>query len=393
MSGGDKSNDYIKRRLVLFFPGFEPLGAEKHRQRFERAAQQSAPIYDVEILCSQLSESDCGLPSFTTLAKGDGWRTKTDIVIFDWSSILEEFESRSIMMRFYLGLGTLIGFLLNGTLFAYLKTSWRYCLFFFYPLVLILAACLVGWSAGYFISKYANVYEGAILSFALTAALLWLAVQKAHLLLMMDDWAFAASISTGFRTDSASIPHRFRTALAHLATGSQHDEILVFAHSLGAVFAVDALAAALVKNPDLEVNFLTAGSSLMKIALNPHAKLLRESVKTILKSKTKWGDWQALTDVISFYGSNPATSLGFTKGTVPKTIKIRFRHMLSPLTYGKHKLNIFRTHRQFVLAAETRYSYSFHLIASGPIPFGTILANNGLSATDLGATKEQQSWP
>ena len=390
MSGAAES-DIIKSRLVLFFPGFEPLGAEKHRQRFERAAQKSAPLYDASILCSQLSESEFGLPAFTTYAKGDGWETKSDIVIFDWSSVVAEFEKRSLFMRFYLGLSAQIGLVLNGTLWAYLKTSWRYGLFFFYPLVLIIAVSLAGWVAGSLISNYSNVYVSTMLGVALTAALLRLAVQKAHLLLMMDDWAFAASISTGFRTDSASIPHRFRAAFERLATGSQHDEILVFAHSLGAVFAVDALGAALTKNPGLELNFVTAGSSLMKIALNPNAKFLRESVKTVVKSKTKWGDWRALTDVISFYGSNPATSLGITEGVPPKTINVRFRHMLSPLTYGKHKRNLFRTHRQFVLAAETRYPYSFHLIAAGPVSFGTILANNGLPAGELGATKERQS--
>ncbi len=390
MSGALKS-DLIKRRLVLFFPGFEPLGAEKHRQRFERAAQKSAPLYDADIICSQLSESESGLPTFTTLAKGDGWQTETDIVIFDWSSILEELERRSLIMRVYLGLRALLGFMLNGTLWAYLKTSWRYGLFFFYPLILILGACLTGWAVGSLISCYSNIVAGGVFGLTLTAALLWLAAKKAHLLLMMDDWAFAASISGGFRTDGVSLPDGFRTAFERLATGSQHDEILVFAHSLGAVFAVDALGVALTKNPDLEINFMTAGSSLMKIALNPNANSLRESVKIILKSKTKWGDWQALTDIISFYGSNPATSLGITEGTPPKTINVRFRHMLTPLTYRKHKRNLFRTHRQFVLATETRYPYSFHLIAAGPVPFGAILASNGLPVGNLGASKEPQS--
>jgi hypothetical protein len=390
MSGAVESNP-IKRRLVLFFPGFEPLGAEKHRQRFERAAQKSAPLYGADILCSQLNDSESGLPTFTTQASGVGWETMTDIVIFDWSSILEEFEARSVFMRFTLGLHALVSFMLNGTLWAYLKTSWRYGLFFFYPLILIIAACLAGWAVGSFTSNFTNVLVGTVSGLTLTATLLWLAAKKAYLLLMMDDWAFAASISGGFRADSASLPYRFRDSFERLATSSQHDEILVFSHSLGAVFAVDCLGAALAKNPDLKVSFMTAGSSLMKIALHPTAIALREDIKAILKSKTEWGDWQALTDVISFYGSNPATSLGITEGLIPRTIKIKFRHMLSPLTYGKHKRNLFRTHRQFVLASETRYPYSFHLIASGPVPFGAILANNGLPAGNLGATEERQS--
>lgn len=391
MRGGDKSHDLIKRRLVLFFPGFEPLGAEKHRQRFERAALKSAPLYDAEISCGPLVETEDGLPEFKVFAKGKTWETTTDFVIFDWSGILEEFEARSIFMRYFLGLKALLTFALNGTLAAYLKTSWRYGFFFFYPLILIAAACLTGWLVGSYISYYTNILVGFLTALIVTGTLLWLGAQKAHLLLMMDDWAFAASISTGLRIDGASIPYRFRIAFERLTTGSRHDEILVFAHSLGAVFAVDALGAALTKIPDLKINFMTAGSSLMKIALNPDAKSLRESVKTIVKSSTKWGDWQALTDVISFYGSNPAMSLGIAVGTVPSTIYVRFRHMLSALTYGKQKRNLFRTHRQFVLAAETRYPYSFHLIAAGPVAFATILANNGLPAGDLGMAKEPHS--
>lgn len=391
MRSGDKSTGHIKRRLVLFFPGFEPLGAEKHRLRFERAAQKSAPLYDVEISCGPLIETEAGLPGFTVSAAGEAWETNTDFVIFDWSGILEEFEERSIFTRCFFGLKALLTFALNGTLFAYLKTSWRYGFFFFYPLILIAAACLTGWLVGSFISHYTNILVGFITTLIVTGTLLWVAAQKAHLLLIMDDWAFAASISTGLRVDPASIPYRFRIALERLATGSRHDEILVFAHSLGAVFAVDALSAALTKKPDLKLNFMTVGSSLLKIALNPDAKNLRESVKTIVKSSTKWGDWQALTDVISFYGSNPAISLGITEGNAPKTINVRFRHMLSPLTYDKQKRNFFRTHRQFVLATEIRYPYSFHLIATGPVPFSIILENNGLSGADRGAAKEVRS--
>ena len=383
MSGADKSHDLIKRRLVLFFPGFEPLGAEKHRQRFERAAAKSALLYDAEISCGPLIETEAGLPRFEVLAKGKTykrktWETKTDFVVFDWSSILEEFEQRPLFTRCVSGFKALLTFALNGTLAAYMKTSWRYGFFFFYPLIITAISVLAGWLCSSLISHYLNIFIGSISGVIVSGMLLWLAAQKAHLLLMMDDWAFAASISSGLKSDTASIPYAFRTVLERLAIGSRHDEILVFAHSLGAVFAVDALGAALAKHPDLKLNFMTAGSSLMKIALNPNAVNLRENVRIIVKSKVKWVDWQALTDVISFYGSNPATSLGITEGTAPQTITIKFRHMLSPLTYGKHKRNLFRTHRQFVLAAETRYPYSFHLITAGPVPFAKILANNGL---------------
>jgi hypothetical protein len=126
----DGQKNQVRRRLVLFFPGFEPLGAEQHRGRFEHALKKSGPLYGASFAVSPLQIRPSGMPGFTVTGTGMGWRTQTDIVIFDWSHVLEHFAAANPFLRFGSGLSALLGFMLGGTLFRYLKTSWRYGLFF-----------------------------------------------------------------------------------------------------------------------------------------------------------------------------------------------------------------------------------------------------------------------
>lgn len=363
----------IVSRLILFFPGFEPLGAGQHRGRFEHALKKTGPVYQADFSATGLETRPSGMPGFRVSGSGNGWQTETDVVIFDWSPVLDHFAARTMLVRFGSGLIALLGFIIRGTLFRYLKTSWRYGLFFAYPLVLILGCLILGWLAAGLIG---SGLIGTLAGSAVCALALGLASQKAHLLLMMDDWAFASHLAAGGHTVIEDTSKTFRRALeAELNTNT--DEILVIGHSLGCVFAVDALAGANTgKNP--KPALMTTGSSLLKIALDKRASWLRQRVGTLVASGFQWLDVQSLTDPISFFGSNPAVSCGFANAPRLKTMRIRFRMMLSAQSYAKGKFNLFRTHRQFVLGVERPYFYSMHMFACGPIPFARIWADGGL---------------
>jgi hypothetical protein len=370
---GDGQKDPVRRRLVLFFPGFEPLGAEQHRGRFEHALKKSGPLYGARYCASELQIRPSGMPGFTVTGTGEDWQTQTEIVIFDWSPVLEHFAARNVAVRFGAGLSAMLGFLFRGTLFRYLRTSWRYGLFFAYPLVM-LAACLTLAVAAAHVFGYGMV--GLLAGFSIFMATVAFASWKAHLLLMMDDWAFASHLAKGGHALTEDTLKTFRrTFQSELkAAGSEN---LVIGHSLGCIFAVDALSSSMATKPDA-ASLLTTGSSLLKIALDQKAGWLRDHIGNLAKSGVLWLDVQSLTDPISFYGSNPVVSSGFDSPPGLKTLRIRFRSMLSPQTYKKVKFNLFRTHRQFVLSGEKPYFYSMHQIACGPDPFEMVWESGGL---------------
>lgn len=377
----DEARPRVSRRLVLFFPGFEPLGAEQHRGRFVHALAKTGPVYGAHYEATALDARPSGLPGFTVSGSGEGWRTQTDIVIFDWSPVLEHFANRNMFVRFGSGLIALGGFVLRGTLFRYLATSWRYGLFFAYPLALIFACILVAAIAA---SMLGGGITGWLAGSVAGVVLAWVFSRKAHLLLMMDDWSFAARVCESKHPVIENVFKTFRSVVRSELNGT-HDEILVVGHSLGCVYAVDALAGA-EPLEDRRISLLTTGSSLLKIALDRRASWLRDDVKRIAMSPARWLDIQALTDVISFYGSNPAAAAGVPDAESLKFVRIRFRTMLLPDSYAKGKFNLFRTHRQFVLAAERPYFYSLHQIACGPEPFVMVWKYGGLPG--LVQTKE-----
>src|SRR5690606_36694496 len=106
----------------------------------------------------------------------------------------------------------------------------------------------------------------------------------------------------------------FSEALKRKIEESQADEVNIVAHSVGTVPAVEALADLQRERPDLltrqPVSLLAIGSCLMMIALHPRAKSLREDVLVVIEeSPVPLLEFQALTDIIQFHGSDPAMVL------------------------------------------------------------------------------------
>jgi hypothetical protein len=282
------------------------------------------------------------------------------------------------VLRTLAGLAALADFVATGTFFRFVRTSWRYGFFFLYPVGLFLAALLIGILVARFLPgdwEFRSV--AGLVAFVLA---LWLTSVKMHFLLMMDDWACARDIARGGRSD---IGERIGHVVADIrgrVGAADADEILLAAHSFGAITAILALESVLRQGqPPVETGLLTTGSSLLKVALHPAAEKLRSAVAAVLGRSITWIDVQSLTDPINFYGSDPKKALGISVGEGPRIIRVRFRNQLGESTYRSIKYNFFRVHRQFVYASEKRTGYSFHAILCGPEHFAEIAANGGLA--------------
>ncbi|SMD12757.1 hypothetical protein SAMN06297251_1332 [Fulvimarina manganoxydans] len=375
------ASEMIQRRLVFLFPGFEPMGVEAHVARFRRASERSAKAFGVDVSFEEPTNEAKDL-SFATLTarlkpQGAGGETRTDIVFCDWSDLIRSYEHRPLPVRVARGFAGLFDFIATGTVIQYLKTSWRYIFFFLYPFVAVLLALLVG--LGLFISLdqgFSGPTTGLVaglIGLAAAAGLLWQIDRRWHLRVALDDWALAADMCRSRNPAIEERVTRFAETIQERAQAAEiagtADEIVVAAHSLGACYAVPALAKAFEAGfaPRVPLHVLTVGSSLMKTALHPAAAAQREAVRRLLVDHgLPWTDCQGLSDPINFYKSNPATSLGIAADPVPLIVKVRFRHMVSRATYRRIKRDFFRLHRQFVLAVENRCAYSLHMLLLGP---------------------------
>ena len=376
----------IAKRLVFLFPGFEPMLAKAHMERFRRAGSRAAALWDTTLAFRDLEPDDSAgaisadpsepcFPSLHASHSGEAFATETEIVVLEWGDLILDYAARPAHTRFFDGYAALFDFLATGTVVAYFRTSWRYGLFFAFPLLVLVASLLIGWGGvallAILLPAVASPIASIVIDLLVAIGLIALAIRRLHLLTALDDWTMALDLIHGRKPAiEARIAAQSR-AISDRAGGSDADEIVVAAHSLGASFAVLALSKALKEDalPTQPIRILTVGSSLLKTALHPAAIAQREAVRhLVVDEKLAWTDCQGLSDPINFYKSNPATSLGIRDGRTPDVIRVHFKRMVTPQTYKRIKRNFFRLHRQFVLAVERRCPYSFHMLLTGPSP-------------------------
>ena len=372
----------VSRRLALVFPGFEPLPVEAHCARFVREAKRTAGAYSMSLAIGDPVYSEAGLRvgAIAVDASGVGWQTRTEVIVYGLGDLNAAYAARNPVMRLLTGLGALIDFIVTGTFFRFVWTSWRYSLFFLYPLITLFGVLAIAVAVGLFLPAAAIVRSiGAAL---VLVGLLWLASTRMYFLLMMDDWAFARDMARERRPDVAERIGAVAADVERRLSAPDFEEVVLAAHSFGAITVMLAMASLLSRGCRLRgAGLLTVGSSLLKVALHPAAARLRQAVAIIAKNPITWVDCQSLTDPMNFYGSKPLHTLGLSEGREARTIHVRFRTQLMPETYRAIKHDFFRVHRQFVYGVEKRSPYSFHAILCGPEPFAAFAERGKLAET------------
>ena len=370
----------VSRRLALVFPGFEPLPVEAHCARFIREAKRTAGVYGMGLSMSEPAYSEAGLRTGTIEvdASGEGWHTETEVVLYGLGDLNAVYAERNPVIRLLTGLGALADFILTGTFFRFVWTSWRYSLFFLYPLVTLAGVLAIAAIVGIYLPvSTIPRWSAAVL---VGVGLLWLASKRMYFLLMMDDWAFARDMARERRPDVKERIAAVAADMARRLAAPDLEEVVFAAHSFGAITVMLATASLLSEGRDMRgAGLLTVGSSLLKVALHPAAFRLRQAVGVIAESPITWVDCQSLTDPMNFYGSRPLQTLGIGKGREARIVRVRFRTQLRPETYKAIKHDFFRVHRQFVYGVEKRSPYAFHAVLCGPQPFAAFAEQGKLS--------------
>ena len=173
-----------------------------------------------------------------------------------------------------------------------------------------------------------SAFVGAALAAALFVGLLQWPGRRLFVQHLLDDWIFARRYIHG--EDAVLRPRLDRVAerLCEAARAGEADEVLVLGHSLGAVLAIDLLDRALRLEPRLgqdrsAVAFISVGSSIPKIGPHRAAARFRAAVERVANARAIfWGEYQTLTDVMSFYKVDPVTDMGL-KGRSPLIRQVR----------------------------------------------------------------------
>lgn len=382
----------FRKRLVIQFTGYEGLHPKAIRIRHMQMLKDFDRLWDAKTKASPMVEEQHGCGHMTITTQGNGWRTETEFCQFGTADIFDEYAARTTPKRMLTGFRAFMNILLTGTLWRYLVTSWRFVLFFLWPFLLSLA--ILGTGSGIALSPLLAGYSPLhlIWSIPLAALITTKIVRKPgdrlFMSYLLDDWSAAYDRIHNRNETLNRRREEFANALRRKIETSKADEVIIVAHSLGTVPAVEALAAIQRERPDLlvrqPVSLLGIGSCLMMIALHGKAKALREDVRVVLEeSPVLWSEFQTLTDIIHFYGSDPARDLKIKTTNPPLINRIRFKNVHSANRYKRAKGNFFLMHLLYLRGAEKKNFYDFGMFLHGPFFFRDLMTVHKEKAAPL----------
>ncbi len=385
--------DTVAKRCVVFLGGYEDASASQQFGRFRREIGRFEQTWNVKAAVDEpVAEGSPAVQLWPVVTEGPNWRVETEFHYYSWNDLIEEDFARPDWRAIPSGIGALLDFILTGTALRYIVVAWRYWLFAIYPFALTLlfaavAALIVRGIAG--LGVPVPWYLGVPLGLALFWGLARWPGDRLRYRYMLNDWRFASAIARGRRRSYIERLDTFSKALAATMRETDADEILLVGHSLGAVLAVETLSAAIESSPGIvgrapPVTLMTVGSSLLKIALHPGAKGLRDAIGRVLNTTdVAWIDYTALVDPLNFYRTDPGKVLRLKAPRSPVIRTVRVRAMLGEDSYQLFKGNFLRLHRQFVMGNGARYHYDFFMSCCGPMTQAARIADMRLSTENF----------
>lgn len=364
----------IQRRVVLHFPGFEPLDAEAHRQRYTRSAAQAARVWESRFdVGAMLGAPDDG--HFLVDAGGEAWATRSEIHIHDHNDLIASLRQGSVWRQMAAGFGAGAAILRQGAAFAYFRHAWRFGLFLLFPYLFITLGMALGLAVAAFPLAIHLHPLLLIPSIPIGYAMFrygWMRLSdRYHVVHLLADWRLAVAIAEN-RPDVAAWIER-ETDRAERALACTADEVLVTSHSMGASLALSVIGRLVERNSPVfagrRITFVTLGGAALQCSLLSSARALRRRIGLVARhSEIDWFDIQCLTDPIHLYKCHTVALSGHPDAPQPKLVFVRFKHAMSEERYQKNRRDFLRMHRQYVLGPDLKSGFDFTLMTAGPLP-------------------------
>jgi hypothetical protein len=372
----------VRKRRTYLLAGYEPLPASAHHHRFAREIGRFEKTWSLAAHVGQpVDLPDAPVTAWPVILSGPDFTVETDVRLLRWDDIVADDMGLPVWKRLWRYLVAASDIMLSGTFLSYARAYWRYALFAAYPKALLAVffalACLVPALPGLFgppLPGGLHLLAGLVLFAGLVAA----AGSRLHLTYMLSHWIFARDMILRRRPAIERRAEAFAREIAAGLAAGDVDEVVIVAHSLGAVWMLDAVArveaAGSPGTPPL--GLAGVGSSTLTIALHPAAGWLRDQIQRVAdRPSITWAEYDSHVDFICFYKNNTVEALGLTAPSRPIRQSVRLSRMLSPQTWKRFRGNLLRIHRQYVMGNEQRYTYDFHMIACGPFRFADIVGH------------------
>lgn len=377
----------IARRHVFHIGGYDPILPDTQLARFRRSLSSFEKTWNVSATAPGAADATTVSATWEAESSGPNWKTHTTYEMLRWDDLILQDHSRSMPSRLGAAMVTLGDWIVTGTLFRFIYSSWKYSGFFLFPYLWVAGFALAGAAVGAALAWLVGLHGviafvvGALVAVAVFAGLLNRYGWKKPINHVFDDWIFSRQYVYGKRPLMDARVDDFARAIVARAQKADVDEIVIVGHCLGAALVMESVARAMVLDPDLmrhgpSINVLTVSATIPKFALHPAGTKVRAATKVVADTREiPWTEYHARDDAISFYRFDPVTlkRVGRDRGeSRPNIRRVQMHSMMSPESFRRHRFNFMRLHYQMVMGNDQRAPYDYCMVVCGPLPFGEI---------------------
>ncbi|MDG4648344.1 hypothetical protein P6F26_07790 [Roseibacterium sp. SDUM158017] len=383
MSGPGQDARPVRRRIVLYVPGYDPVPPRKYRERYRREAARQAGFSGHEIALSP----PCGDARFgwRVSARIEGAATQTEVEVLHWADIVRSSMGGGIAATYGQLLRTAWIYLRSGTLFRLARLRKGPVIAALFPLAVLLLQLLA--AAGVFLGVAAGTAAvlpagygllGLVPASGAGYGLVRWFRRRDHLLAwyLMHDYAFSARHDGAYPAAQEARMAEFAERIAG-ALGGEADEVLVVGHSSGAYLAVSVIAdlirAGRVPCDGPALGLLTLGQVIPMVSFLPGARRLRADLALLSASaRLTWIDVSAPGDGCTFALCDPVAVSGVAPPDKrwPLVISAAFSRTLSADAQSALRWRFLERHFQYLNAFDNLSGdpgeYDYFAITAGP---------------------------
>jgi hypothetical protein len=373
----------VRRRKVLYVPGFDPGGPRRYHAIYQAESARQAACIGVPIEVGALDERGETAAGWSVKAAYDGAAVEVDYEWLRWNDIVRAHWSPEPLL-FLDAWRSLLAYGRSGIL----GMGWRRAK------LLVVASCMPVAISTAFLILSGLVLWGLCAAFGALAASRgwpgWAGYAPLVLLALLPfawaqvdrlvplNWLIRGMVfvSRAGRGAHAKVEARcaaFAERILQAAREPGWDEVLVVGHSVGAQLAARAMGKALERDPELgkagpPVNLLTLGQLIPFYSLSvKNADFVEDFRRLVEARQIGWLDIESPADAGSVCAIHPLTGLPLElRKDRPVHRSPRFHKLLDRRNFARLQRRPLDFHFQYIMGCDVAGDYDFFRLTAGP---------------------------
>jgi hypothetical protein len=406
------SSSAIRRRLVVYFSGFDPAGPARYHKLYSQQAPLAAPLLQAEIHVSELKYDAAASTAQWQISyqpsnhiKSNSPNTsstvETDYLFARWDDIAKKHWPKlnriSEICQFTLDFfSTHWFFIRSGAMRKIAMLDKAPTGMLLMPLFLALGLLFLGLTSSALlifsiasnhlaaISDAAQFPAKPIATYSILLTVIWcigmiLLDRHWHMLWVMRSYIFTSRHARGLAPEIEMRLDHLAEKIHQKISQDQYDEILIVGHSTGTIMATLVISRIFERlPPEYPISLLTLGQWWPWLGYLPSAQFAQDRLCHIAgQTSLSWVDVSAKADGCCFSFVDPLVTLKDLPSPCnhPKLVSARWHTLFPKQTYRQLRKNPFRIHMQYLYASPKLGACDFFAITAGSLSLAERFVN------------------